>query len=81
MKNTQRVRRLARLSSSSMHFKHESGVMIIPPEPGTEEHTRAAMQKVRQQLKDDLGEEEYNNRMKATNEWFENYTGIKVHSK
>ncbi|GIP08192.1 hypothetical protein J1TS5_03620 [Paenibacillus macerans] len=46
------------------------GVMIIPPAPGTEEKIKSEMKQLRAQLKEKLGEERYDRRMKNADDFY-----------
>jgi hypothetical protein len=58
----------------------DSGVMIIPPPPGSEDEIDADMKRVRQELRDTIGQEAYDKRMQEVNDFFKNISGKEVRS-
>ncbi|WP_157891917.1 hypothetical protein [Paenibacillus crassostreae] len=59
---------------------YESGVMIIPPPPEDREQIRADMKRVRQELRDSIGQEAYDKRMQEAKDFFKSITGEEVRS-
>jgi hypothetical protein len=59
---------------------YESGVMIIPPPPGSEDEIDADMKRVRQELRDTIGQEAYDKRMQEAKDFFKCITGEEVRS-
>ncbi|HEY2491904.1 MAG TPA: hypothetical protein VGI33_03115 [Paenibacillus sp.] len=57
-----------------------SGVMVVPSLPGSREQNNSIMKLIRQELRDSIGQEAYDKRMKDANDWFESVTGQEVRS-
>lgn len=58
----------------------ESGVMIVPPTPESQAQIRAEMKRVREELRDSIGQEAYNKRMQEANTFFKDISDQGVRS-
>lgn len=56
--------------ASRRQSSRSSGVMIVPPPPGSRSQIQAEMTALRQQLRDSLGPEAYDERIRESNELF-----------
>lgn len=65
-------------SASRRQSYRSSGAMIVPSPPGSRSQIQAEMTALRQQLRDSLGPETYDERIRESNEFFKKITGQEV---